>query len=80
MSSDIALISVRKAAELLDVAPKTVYAMINQGMLPFVRVGAGRRGDLRVRRDALTKWIAQNTEQHGVASGAKKVAMQGKTR
>lgn len=73
------LISVRKAAEILDVAPKTVYGMIYEGILPFVRVGK-RGGDLRIRYDALTKWIAQNTEQYGVAMDAKRVAMQGQTR
>lgn len=49
-----------EAASLLGVSRAYVYVLINNGELPFVRLGPNA---VRIPREALTKWIEENTKQ-----------------
>ncbi len=50
------LVDIRVVAEYLDVAPDTVYTMVSQRRIPYVKVGRLLRFDLK----AIDAWIAQN--------------------
>jgi len=47
------LLSVRAAAELLNVSSRTVYDLVANGELPHVRVG----GQIRFVPEALEEWL-----------------------
>jgi excisionase family DNA binding protein len=51
------LINVEEAAAYLDLSPHTLYTMVSQRRVPFVKVGRLVKFDL----DLLDKWIKQNT-------------------
>jgi len=51
------LIDIREAAEYTGLSPHTVYTMVSQRRIPFVKVGRLVKFDL----DLLDKWIKQNT-------------------
>jgi excisionase family DNA binding protein len=51
------LISVKEAAAYTGLSPHTVYTMVSQRRIPFVKVGRLVRFDV----DLLDKWIKQNT-------------------
>ena len=51
------LIDIREAAEYTGLSPHTLYTMVNQRLIPFVKVGRLVKFDL----DLLDKWIKQNT-------------------
>lgn len=48
-------LTVREAAEELRVSRATVYALMNEGGLPSVRLGSARR----IVRSALAQWLAE---------------------
>lgn len=50
---------------VLGVAKSTVYKMMADGDLPFVKVG---RGSKRIRPSTLEKWIAEREEHPAEAS------------
>ncbi len=47
------LLSVRAAAELLSVSSRTVYALVERGELPAIRVG----GQIRFVPSTLEEWL-----------------------
>ena len=47
------LLSVRAAADLLNVSPRTVYALVERGELPAIRVG----GQIRFVPNTLEEWL-----------------------
>lgn len=47
------LIDVPEAASRLGIAPKTIYKWIEQGRLPFVRIGRL----IRLREEDLEAWV-----------------------
>lgn len=47
------LLTVRAAATLLDVSPRTVYALVERGELPAIRVG----GQIRFVPSTLEEWL-----------------------
>ena len=52
------LISVRQAAALVGVTPRTIFAWLAADAIPTpVRVGSGPRGTVRFRRDDIMAWI-----------------------
>ncbi len=51
------LINVREAAEYTGLSPYTLYTMVSQRRIPFVKVGGALRFDLAL----LDEWIANNT-------------------
>ena len=51
------LIDVQGLARYLAVAPDTVYTMVSQRRIPFVKVGRLLRFDLKTIND----WIAKNS-------------------
>ena len=51
------LMSVKEAATYTGLSPHTVYSMVSQRRIPFVKVGRLVKFDL----DLLDKWIKQNT-------------------
>jgi len=61
------LLTIAQAADLLAVCEFTVRRLIWRGDLRSVRIGRA----LRVRRDDLHTWIAENTERNGELSMTK---------
>ncbi|MHC2068342.1 helix-turn-helix domain-containing protein [Bremerella sp. T1] len=64
-NNDPLLISATKAAELLSVSPRTLWALTNEGEIPFVRI----RRRVMYSRTALRKWInarmtGRNSDSH----------------
>jgi excisionase family DNA binding protein len=51
------LIDIREAAEYTGLSPHTLYTMVSQRRVPFVKVGRLVKFDV----DLLDKWIKQNT-------------------
>jgi excisionase family DNA binding protein len=56
----MALLSVKQAAERLQVAPTTVYGLCAGKKLGHLRVGAGR-GTIRIREDDLQAYMERAT-------------------
>jgi excisionase family DNA binding protein len=54
------LLSVRQAADLLRLHPKSVYALVARGSIPHVRIG--RR--VLFRPEDLRRWIGLRIEGH----------------
>jgi len=51
------LISIRDAADYTGLSSHTIYTMVSQRRIPFVKVGRLVKFDI----DLLDKWIKQNT-------------------
>jgi len=51
------LIAIQEAAEYTGLSPHTLYTMVSQRRIPFVKVGRLVKFDL----DLLDRWIKQNT-------------------
>lgn len=51
------LMSVKETAIYLGLAPDTIYTMVSQRRIPFVKVGRLVKFDIQL----LDKWIKQNT-------------------
>lgn len=51
------LVSVKEAAAYTGLSPHTIYTMVSQRRIPFVKVGRLVKFDL----DLLEKWIKQHT-------------------
>ena len=51
------LVDIRVVAACLDVSPDTVYTMVSQRRIPFVKVGRLLKFDLK----AIDVWIARNS-------------------
>ena len=51
-------LTVKQVAEMLAIAPGTVYDMCRDGILPHRRFGCGR-GTIRITRSALDHLVAQ---------------------
>lgn len=51
------LIDIQEAAEYTGLSPHTVYTMVSQRRIPFVKVGRLVKFDVEL----LDKWIKQNT-------------------
>lgn len=58
MSND-EILTLKEVAQLLKVAEKTVYTMAQNKELPAFKV----RGQWRFRREAIDRWIDQQTEK-----------------
>ena len=57
MKSGEGHMSVKDAAGYTGLSPYTIYTMVNQRRIPFVKVGRLVKFDL----DLLDRWIKQNT-------------------
>ncbi len=67
-------VSVRTAADLLDVSPKTIRAMVADGRLSEYRVNGQPSGQLRIKRAELTSAMrASNISSHDARSTADRV-------
>lgn len=53
------LLKVNEAAELLNVCRATIYNMINQKNLPYIKVGRSTR----FKEEALLKWIEEQNKK-----------------
>ena len=51
------LIAIQEAAEYTGLSPHTLYTMVSQRRIPFVKVGRLVKFDVEL----LDKWIKQNT-------------------
>ena len=51
------LVSIREAAVYTGLSPHTIYAMVSQRRIPFVKIGRLVKFDLEL----LDKWIKQQT-------------------
>ncbi|CAI4032312.1 hypothetical protein DNFV4_02741 [Nitrospira tepida] len=51
------LINIKEAAQYTGLSPHTLYTMVSQRRIPFVKVGRLVKFDL----DLLDKWIKQHT-------------------
>ena len=51
------LVSIKEAALYTGLSPHTIYTMVSQRRIPFVKVGRLVKFDI----DLLDKWIKQNT-------------------
>lgn len=50
------MISVREAAQMLGIAPSTVYRFVHQQRLPFIKIGSRVLFDL----DDLSEWVREH--------------------
>ena len=56
------LLRAQEVAKLLGLRPSTVYALVQRGELPHVRIGGGkRRHVIRFRQSDLEVWIQERT-------------------
>lgn len=55
------LLTVRQAAELLNLSRSVVYQLIGTGELPSLTIGACRR----IPAEALRRWVSERTEAQG---------------
>ena len=67
------LLTVKQVAERLNVEPSCVYAVLGARQLRFVRLGFGR-GTIRVREEALHRFVEENTVPRRVKSCRKRPA------
>ena len=44
-------------ADLLGITRGAVYAMVQRGQIPFIRLGSGRRGRIRFSKPTLVEWL-----------------------
>jgi len=51
------VMSVREVAEFLGLTESTIYKKVRRGELPVARIGRS----LRFPKDAIRKWLAENT-------------------
>ena len=51
------LITIKEAADYMGLSPHTLYTMVSQRRVPFVKVGRLVKFDVEL----LDKWIKQNT-------------------
>ncbi|HWB12989.1 MAG TPA: helix-turn-helix domain-containing protein [Pirellulales bacterium] len=54
---EIKTISVNDAMKILGVSAGTIYALCRSGRLAHYRIGTGRRGSLRFRREDLEEYL-----------------------
>lgn len=54
----MSILTVKQAAERLQVARATVYGLCAQKKLAHIRVGAGGRGTIRIPEESLTAFMA----------------------
>lgn len=60
-----AMITVKEASEIMDVAPNTVRMLVEEGKIPKAVVVNGKRNTYYIPRKPFLEWL-------GVESGAKK--------
>ena len=51
------LLDIKEVAEYVGLSPHTIYSMVSQRRIPFVKIGRLTKFDLRL----LDEWIAKNT-------------------
>jgi len=51
------VLSVKEAAERLDVAPDTLYRWIARGEFPAVKIGNGPRPTVKIPVDRFEEWL-----------------------
>ncbi len=51
------LLTIQQAAQVTGLSPHTIYKMVSQRRIPYVKLG----GALRFNPDQLDQWIKQNT-------------------
>jgi excisionase family DNA binding protein len=56
------LLTVRDVAERLNVSVDTVRRYVRRGDLPIVRLGSGPAAPIRIRPDAVTRFIRNGEE------------------
>ena len=54
-SAEQLLISVPRAAQMLDISKSKLYELINDGTVPAIRIGKS----IRIPLDWLRKWLAE---------------------
>jgi len=55
------MLTAQEAAEILNIGRSTIYQMIKEKEIPSVRIGRS----VRIRQQALEKFIESNTEKIG---------------
>jgi excisionase family DNA binding protein len=60
-----ALLSVREAADRVNISEATVRRMVSDGKIPHVRLGLGEAGAIRIRPSALAPWLGDQAEPAG---------------
>lgn len=68
------MLTVKMVAEKLNVAESTVYALIQGGRLPALRIGVGR-GTIRIREEDLEAYIGRCAEVATPISGLRHIKM-----
>ncbi len=68
------ILTVSDVANLLKVAEKTVYGLVQKGDLPGFKVG----GQWRFSRTAIDSWIEVKTQAAGAHDGGKKPPRSGR--
>jgi len=63
------MLTVKRAAEILNVSPALVYALCAQGKLGHERYGLGR-GTIRIREEALSQYQAQAVQSPALTHSA----------
>lgn len=54
------LLLVTEAAQTLNASISHVYGLMKSGRLPYVRIGIGRQGGKRIRKEDLDRFIEEN--------------------
>ena len=58
-TDDRLLFKPRTVAEMLDIAPATLYHLVASGELPSVRIGKA----IRISKEAIDRWIREQEER-----------------
>lgn len=59
----MAVLTVKQAAERLQVAPTTIYGLCAQKRLAHIRIGAAGRGTIRIPEESLARYMTGATVQ-----------------
>jgi len=63
MADEKDVYTVEELAERLDVSLRTAYTMLAAGRPPSFRIGAGKRGDIRISKKVLADWMESESSQ-----------------
>ena len=60
VKADEVLLTVSEVAQILAIDQSTVYKWVDQGRIPYIDLGAGKKRVLRFRREDIQKLIEEN--------------------
>ncbi|MCC7018580.1 MAG: helix-turn-helix domain-containing protein [Ardenticatenales bacterium] len=53
--AEVSLLTIRDVQEITQLGRTTIYELMREGRLPYLKIGRS----VRIRREALEKWLAE---------------------